>query len=200
MPNLTALPIAAILMFGFHEASAAKCKYGEDSVDPFTKVKTLTTKFDPLTSSWMAHQRELDASIAVNSVDGELQLWVFLDYTRRPRFAPSEGELRDTIVVPDGSPLFIMMADRSTTKLAAIGDVRKNATSLRPEDHDFESNHYTIQAVATIRYELKPEAVQALSSQYATSIRITAANRNFDVEIHKKSFEDFQNAIRCIQK
>jgi len=99
MRSVAALAIATALMLGTQNAGAAKCKYGEDSVDPFTKVKTRTTKFDQLTASWMTNQRELDASIAVNSVDREMQLWVLLDYTRQRRYGPSESELRDTVLV-----------------------------------------------------------------------------------------------------
>ena len=199
MRSVAALAIATALMLGTQNAGAAKCKYGEDSVDPFTKVKTRTTKFDQLTASWMTNQRELDASIAVNSVDREMQLWVLLDYTRQRRYGPSESELRDTIVVLEDAPLLITMADGSITILTAIDEVRKNAYSVPPEDHNFETDKFTIRAVATIRYGLEAAAVQALSSQHATSVRITAVNRNFDIEINKKSFKDFQRALGCIQ-
>lgn len=187
------------LMLGYQDADAAKCKFSEDSVDPFTKVKTRTTKFDQLTSSWMAMQRELDASIAVNSVDGELQLWVKLDYTRRTELGPSDYEMLDTIAVLKDAPLFIMMADETIVTLHAMEEVTQNAHSIAPEDHGYETSEFTVAAVATIRYSLNPDTSAALSAQYATNIRITAEDRNFDIEIHKKSIEDFQNAMRCIQ-
>ncbi len=190
---------AMTLFLGVQNADAAKCKYAENKVDPFTKVKSLTTKWDQLTSSWMQNQRELNASISVNSVGDELQLWVSLDYTRQTQNGPSEYELQDTIVILEEAPLLIMMADGSITTLVAIDEVRNNAYSLAPEDHDHETSKFTVRAVAFIRYALPADAVEALSSQPATDIRITAADRDFDIKIHKKSFDDFQNAIGCIQ-
>lgn len=199
MKRFLLLTFATTLLFGIPGAHAAKCKFAEDSVDPFTKVKTRTTKFDQLTSSWMEMQRELDASIAVNSVDGELQLWVQLDYTRRTELGPSDYELLDTVVVLEGAPLLIMMADEAIVTLHAIEGVTQNAHSIAPEEHSFETSEFTVAAIATIRYLLDPDTAAALSAQNATNIRITAEDRNFDIEIHKKSIEDFQNAIRCIQ-
>jgi hypothetical protein len=106
--------------------------------------------------------------------------------------------LQDVIVVLEGAPLLILMADDSIVELIATHDVRKSAYSLAPEDHDFDTDKYTVRAAANIEYALPPEAIAALKSQNATDLRITAANRSFDIEVNKKSFEDFQNAFACM--
>ena len=107
--------------------------------------------------------------------------------------------MQDRIVIPEGAPLLVMMKDESIIKLPADHGVSKNAYFVAPEDHDHDTDKYTIRAAASIEYAMDAAAVEALGSQTATNIRITAANRNFDIEIHKKSFDDVVRAIQCVQ-
>jgi len=194
-PALLAIAMLAISS----TADAAKCKFAKDETDPFTEVKTLQTKWDQLTSTWMADSREIDGWISVVAVDDYVALWLKLDYTVKPRSEPSDASLKDVINIPEGAPLLILMPDDTIIELPAVREVRADAYKLAPWDHPMDVNTWTKRAAANIKYALPPEAREALKAQDATDLRITAANRNFDIEIHKKSRTDFQNAFACMQ-
>jgi hypothetical protein len=191
--------LLAIVILGISStANAAKCKFAKDEVDPFTEVKTLQTKWDQLTSTWMADSREIDGWISVIAVDDYVALWLKLDYTVKPRSEPSDASLKNVIVIPEGAPLLILMPDDSIIELPAVREVRADAYAVAPWDHPMDVNTWTVRAAANIKYAMPPEAIAALKAQDATDLRITAANRGFDIEIHKKSRTDFQNAFACM--
>ena len=100
-PALLAIAMLAISS----TADAAKCKFAKDETDPFTEVKTLQTKWDQLTSTWMADSREIDGWISVVAVDDYVALWLKLDYTVKPRSEPSDHSLKNVINIPEGAPL-----------------------------------------------------------------------------------------------
>lgn len=199
MKTPIALAFAFVLILMAQPADAAGCKYAKDTVDPFTKVHTRVTKWKQLTSSWMANQREIDGFVAADTVGDKSRLWIKLDHTTKTRTDPSEYELEDAIAVLEEAPLYVLMADESVVKLLAEREVRKNAYAIAPKDHDYETDKYTVRAIATIHYSLDAATMDALSSQSATNIRITAADRNFDIKFNKKSFDDIKDTILCIQ-
>ena len=192
--------LMAIVLLGLSTGvNAAKCKYAQDEVDPFTGVKTLQTKWDQLTSTWMADMREIDGWISVLAVGDQVTLWVKLDYSIKTPKEPAFGSLRDAIAIQKGAPLLILMADDSIIELPAINEVRKDAYSVPPWEQSGDTDKFVVRAVASIEYALSAEAIAALKAQHATDIRITAANRNYDVEIHKKSLTNFHNAFACTE-
>jgi len=199
MKIFTTLILAFVSVLMAQPADAADCKYSKDKVDPFTKVYTRETKWKQLTSSWMANQREIDGWVAADSIGDQSRLWIKLDHTTKTKIDPSEYELEDAIVVLEGAPLYILMADESVVKLLAEKEVRKNAYDIAPEDNEFETSKYTVRAAATIKYLLDAAAIEALGSQSASNLRITAADRNFDIKFNKKSIDDIKNTILCIQ-
>ncbi len=191
--------LLAIVILGISStANAAKCKFAKDEVDPFTEVKTLQTKWDQLTSTWMADSREIDGWISVLSRGDWVTLWVKLDYTVKPKKKPTDEQLRNRIVVLEGAPLLILMEDDSIVELTPTHEVRKDAYAVAPWDHPMDTDKWTMRAAANIEYALPPEAIAALKAQKATDLRITAADREFDIEVHKKSRTDFQNALACM--
>jgi hypothetical protein len=191
--------IAMVILGLSTGANAEKCNYAANEVDPFTGIKTLQTKWDQLTSTWMADSREIDGWISVRAVDGKAALWVKLDYSIKTTKEPAYGSLRDAIVIQEGAPLLILMADDSIIELTATHEVRKDAYSVAPWEQSANTDKFVVRAVASIEYALPAEAITALKAQHATDIRITAANRNYDVEIHKKSLTDFHNAFACTE-
>ena len=191
--------LLAIVILGISStANAAKCKFAKDEVDPFTEVKTLQTNWDQLTSTWMADSREIDGWISVLSRGDWVTLWVKLDYTVKPKKKPTDEQLRNRIVVLEGAPLLILMEDDSIVELTPTHEVRKDAYAVAPWDHPMDTDKWTMRAAANIEYALPPEAIAALKAQKATDLRITAADREFDIEVHKKSRTDFQNALACM--
>jgi hypothetical protein len=191
--------LLAMVILGISStANAAKCKFAKDEVDPFTEVKTLQTNWDQLTSTWMADSREIDGWISVLARGDWVTVWVKLDYTVKPRNEPSDHDLKNVIVIPEGAPLLILMADDSIVELKPTHEIRKDAYAVAPWDNPMDVNTWTVRAAANIEYALPPEAIAALKAQKATDLRITAADREFDIEVHKKSRTDFQNALACM--
>ena len=192
--------LAAITFFaGSQVADAADCKYQTNEHDLFTKVLTQHTKWNALTSSWMATFRKYGASISVIAIDGDARLLLKMQYYDDTETAPSEFEMEDVFFVPEGAPLLIAMEDKSVVKLPAISEVRQNAYSIAPEDQDGDVKRWAIRATVIIEYALSESAIEALASQPATKFRITMADdESAEVDIHKKSFSDFKTAAECI--
>jgi len=199
MKNFVITPfLLAAVLLGSATADAAKCKFAKDETDPFTEVKTQQTKWDQLTSTWMADSREIDGWISVIAVDDYVALWVKLDYTVKPRSEPSKDSLKSVINIPEGANLLILMPDDTIIELPAVREVKADAYALAPWDHPMDVNTWTVRAAANIKYAMPAEAIAALKAQDPTDIRISAANRDFDIEIHKKSRTDFKNAFACM--
>jgi len=200
MKNFVITPfLLAVVLLGGATANAAKCKFAKDETDPFTEVRTLQTKWDQLTSTWMADSREIDGWISVIAVDDDVALWLKLDYTVKPRSEPEDHKLKNVIHIAEGAPLLILMPDDSIIELPAVREVKADAYKLAPWDHPMDVNTWTVRAAANIKYALSPETIAAINAQNPTDIRITAVNRHFDIEINKKSRTDFQNAFACTE-
>jgi len=180
-------------------AAAADCKYQENVTDKFTKVVTRWTKWNELMNGWTRNFREYSPIISVHSLDGDVQLLLKIEYFIQGTKEPVDIEIEDVIYVLEAAPLLIMMADKSVTKLLSMGEVRTDAYVVPPEEQrSVESNMYYTRAAAVIKYALDEETMKALSSQSATKLRLTMANKDLDFDVHEKSVDDLSLAIRCV--
>jgi hypothetical protein len=112
---------------------------------------------------------------------------------------PPDYELQDAIVIPEGARLLAMMADETVVVLYSPNELRINAKAIPPETGTNITSKFTIDTEAIIRYTLDAETIAALTSQNATNLRVEAAEKNYDIKIHKKSFGDLKKAIECLQ-
>ena len=112
---------------------------------------------------------------------------------------PPEYELLDAIVIPEGARLLVMMADETVVTLFSKNELRVNSKLLPPETGSNITSKFAIDTLAYIHYALDAESISALTSQNATNLRVEAVDKNYDIEIHKKSFGDLRKAIECIQ-
>jgi hypothetical protein len=195
--------VVVSVLFASSAVHAASCKFQHDSVDKFTKVRTLWTRWDPMESFFGdLGDRSMDTAAGFASAwyeADEISLRIKIELTGLSDLEPPSYELEDTIVVPEGARLLIMMADETIVTLFSAEEVRVNSAVTPPETGMNITSSFEIEAEADIRYALDGEAIAALTRQGATNIRVEAADTQYDVAIHKKSFGDITKAIECIQ-
>ncbi len=189
--------IIAVLLLG-QSANAAGCKYQQNETDKFTKVVTRWTKWNALTSSWLRNFREFAAHISVISEGGDARLLLKIEYYKESTYSPPDEDLHDFFVFPEYGALLIRMSDGTFTELPAIGEVRKNAYVVAPEDQGRDTDKYSTVANAVVKYALSESAMEALTAQPATKFTMTTAGNPIEVDIHKKSVGDFANDVECI--
>ena len=191
------------LLLASGAAHAAKCKFGEDSTDKFTKVRTLQTRWDPLESFFndlgKTSGTTLTSYVSAWHKADNTNLVIRIGLSSYSKRRPPEYELLDTIVIPEGARLMVMMADESVLVLFSKNEVRINSKAIPPETGTNITSKFVIDTEAVIHYALDAESIAALTSQNATNLRVEAVDKNYDIEIHKKSFGDLKKAIECMQ-
>jgi len=199
--TLTLFVTALLLANG--TAHAAKCKFQTDSTDKFTKVRTLQTRWDPLESFFndlgKTSGTTLTSYVSTWHKAGNTNLVIRIDLSRYSKRRPPDYELQDAIVIPEGARLMVMMADESVLVLYLKNEIRINSSAIPPETGTNITEKYVIDTTAYIHYPLDTETMTALTSQNATNLRVEAVDKNYDIEIHKKSFGDLKKAIECLQ-
>ena len=195
--------ITAAILFSSSAAFAAKCKFGEDSTDKFTKVRTLQTRWDPLESFFndlgKTSGTTLTSYVSAWHQAGNTNLVIRIGLSSYSKRMPPDYELQDTVVIPEGARLMVMMADESVLVLFSKNELRINSKAIPPETGTNITSKFVIDTEAVIHYALDAESIAALTGQNATNLRVEAAETNYDIEIHKKSFGDLKKAIECLQ-
>lgn len=190
--------IAMVLLAVYSPAQSANCKYEINSVDKFTKVKTLQTRWanlDPWTEI-VGSSSHLVAGVSARLQEDSRFLGLRLVRHQTSGYRPRAYELEDVIVVPEGARLLVLMADDTVVELPALYEVRADAQYSAAYG---DATEFEIKTVAEINYALDESIIGALMSQKAMRIRVEAESRNYDVIIHKALRENFQWALGCIQ-
>ena len=195
--------IAAIasLLAASATVQAADCEYAMYSVDKFTKEKTFATKWDQL-DSWskgFGWDDYFTGSVSALFTNGESYLQVQLADYRSSKYKPRAYELENAIVVSEGARLAVMMADETIVVLRANSEVRAKSSVQNPNTESNPGGEYEISTIANIAFVLNESNANALIAQNATHIRVEATEKNYDVEIHKKSLGNIKQAIKCIR-
>lgn len=190
--------IAIMLLAVLSPAQAAKCKYEINSVDKFTKVKTLKTKWASL-DPWsiiIGSDSYLVAAISADLNAESRTLGLQLIRQKSSSYRPRDYELRDVIVVPEGARLLVLMADDTIVELPALREVRANAGYAASNGQETE---FEIKTIAEINFALDASDAEALMKQEAKRIRVEAEDRNYDVIIDGTLRDNFQWALGCVQ-
>lgn len=189
----------AVLLLAIHApARAAKCKYEVNSVDKFTKVKTLQTKWaslDPL-AVIIGTDTYIVAAISAHLQAESRFLGLQLTRHETSSYRPRNYELQDVIVVVKGARLLVLLADDTIVELPALREVRANASYAAA---DSSATEFAIKTVAEINFALDEATTEALLKREAKRIRVEAEDRNYDVIIDDGLRDNFQWALGCIQ-
>ena len=198
MKKTSLISIAIMLLATLSPAQAAKCKYEVNSVDKFTKVKTLKTKWASL-DPWsiiIGSDSYLVAAISAGLNAESRTLGLQLIRQQSSSYRPRDYELRDVIVVPKGARLLVLMVDDTIVELPALHEVRASAGYAASNGQQTE---FEIKTVAEINFALDESDVEALMKQEAKRIRVEAEDHNYDVFIAEALRDNFQWALGCIQ-
>lgn len=174
------------------QSHAADCSYEVDSVDKFTKVQTRQTWWDSLGRLNQEIFGDTQGYVAGMTIDDERFLGFKLTFEWSRKREPTPYELNTAIVVPPGSPLFVLLQDESVVELIAGSDAQVRS------DYVYESGKYRVETTAIMRYLLNDESADALLAQKATDIRLVYQGGQYDMEIGDKSKGDIRQAVRCI--
>ncbi len=189
------LAFAAILASS--DAAAADCKFDTDETDKFTKERTLGTRRESLEWLFGDYGSSSDESkssyISAWSDNGAKSLRVDITFSKFVNRVPPPYELKNTLVIPKGSRLLVMMTDGTIVTL--LSAKRVNNDSRVTGSYDMP----VVEVGARIRYPLNNELIAALTSQSATRLRVEAADTHYDYEIHEKSLDDIGTAIQCLE-
>lgn len=194
---LVVVILAAMIMPG--AVQAAECKFETNKVDKFTKKRQVATKWLRLNGKIsgnfdddLGHIEELSVQ---GKVDGErafLSFRVKIDSVSK-FFAPNPQELRLATAVKPESPLVITLADDSNITLLAddfaYADVRVKIDDGVTLTDSVTVSHFT----------LNTDTAAALSAQLATRVQLQGIKTYFDIVLGKKSLNQVQKAVTCIQ-
>ncbi|MBI2722926.1 MAG: hypothetical protein HYX39_12195 [Bacteroidetes bacterium] len=163
------------ILLGNAFAQKADCKYQTDETDKFTKKKILWTKWDNFT-------KFLGPSALVCGIaEGDKKY----------------HDLNNSLVVPSGSKIMILLGDQSTVELKTGQETKGSSSYEAPGSGNNNTDKYFVSTTTTIKYILDDSAIKTLITKNPTSVRVETANGNYDYEFGKKDFED---AINCIIK
>lgn len=189
--------LLVLVLFASQSTDAAGCKYQHNETDKFTKVVTRWTEWNPIAPTWGFSRVRHTPYISIHSVDDEVVLLLKIDLLRQEKQAPDMDELENFLVVSEGAPLFITLADGTLLELPALEDVRAWTNTTWPGENDPESNLYVTTGSGTLKYPLDAADLEALAGQPASKVSVTTDNGSFDIEVHKKSVNDFMTATNC---
>lgn len=171
---------------------AAECKFAHNSVDKFTKVRVVVTKWVQLTHWFREDRREMTAFVSAGNDDGDQTLRIRIEYVRDVVTAAKTEAGGSAMSVPQGTEIMIAMSDGSLVKLPASLDVVGSTDYV-------ESKSDWLVTTAEIDYHLDAAVAADLMAQSAKAIRVITENRHFDVKIHKSNVDDIRTAIECVQ-
>ena len=180
-------------------AQKAECKYQENSVDKFTKKKKIWTKWNHTVSWFNKSKHPVNGYVSAIAEGDKTLLGIKIKFEWRSRRKPTKDGLDNTIVVPDGALLLITMVDESAVSLRSEGEIHGTSYYVKPYSGINHTSNYVIYSEATVRYPLDASALDGLTVQGATHVRMQEINRDFNFEIEQKSMGDIQHAIQCVQ-
>jgi len=193
--------LALLALLTAPSALAAKCSYATNTKDKFTKETTVQTDWNSLHGLFdFSSDSDFTMSISAYAPNDEQYLIVKISAMKFSDTEPRAYELEDLIVVSEGASLMVMMKDESVVEL--FSSQRRSARThvLKPNAGSNITDNYVIDYDIDARYVLDAESAEALSAQDATHIRVVSDNKNYDIEIHKRSVGDIRNAVGCIQQ
>ncbi len=188
--NVVVAACTAALMFATATAQA-KCKYQTDAVNIISNEKVRWTNWSTFTLTLRADRYILVTGIT----EGDrkyLGLRMHLESTRPDR--PTKDDLNNTVVVPAGATVMLLMADESIVEL--------HSEEQFTGDTDFtmhNAHKYGMVTDAFVKYPVTDDILSALVSQRVKIIRITTNDGDIDFEFGKKGSKKMQKTLACIQ-
>lgn len=221
--------IATLMLLGPSLTVAAECKLSEESVDPDSNKKILATKMVGVSTAMatingyvqgvsIGEDKFLSVGLrAKNNYPIPPELGINLAESSKreetgrydPRLDTLLSQLEnDALFVPAGSTLRITMEDRSVVVLTAYKDKRSRSVGKKPQHDGNDSSNFFIKSQVQPLYALNEDALDALTSRLAISMRMETNDRYYEfasrMNVHypltwgKKNGQKFQEAVNCV--
>lgn len=176
-----------------------ECKYDKNEVDKFTNKKVIWTKWErlqPLIS------RDFAPDVRCTIQDTLKQLLVSMEGTDKIYEKPTNEFLENYIVVPIESKAMLLLEDNKPFELNTAKECRASCTyqPVYTNSSNTSVNYYSLSWRLVIFYPLNTVAIQKLSSQGATEMRVYFKPEKYqDYKISKKKYSIIQNLVNCIK-
>ena len=136
-------------------------------------------------------------------IEGEQRFLVIdLRLTKTLGYEPTDNELREFMVIPEGAKLLVRMTDGSIVELQAHKGARAKSRPAEAHSQSYEGApyklRYAIHSSVDIRYLLDADKTTALTAQSATHVRLSTASKDFDLNVRRRPFGNFRRAINCV--
>ena len=209
MKALNIVLLATTMLGAGETVNAASCKFQDDSVDKFTKVHSMWTRWEPLSSvmgsmfgkSSKGPHEVYEAYVSARFEGDNDYLIINIGVEDYIEMRPPPYELENAIVVPEDSQLLVLMADGAILHLPVASAHNFDANFLAPNyGSNSSKNDYWKFVDANISYKLDEQTITALSAQDATNMRIEAGDTYYDIDIHKKSTGDMAATLECLRQ
>ena len=221
--------LACALLLASSTVLANDCKYAIQKTDPDTGLQNLATKRVGV-STMMATN---SSAIQAVSIGGEKFLAVRLHAVNRfpvppelninvnggsQQYRTGKYDVRlddvltqlkkDAAFVPAGSTLRITLEDRSIMVLNSDKDAWSRSSGQKPKFDGNESPNFVIASTVSAMYRLDADAIKALTSRLAISMRMETAERYYEFASRmnvqypltwgKKNGQQLQEALNCV--
>ena len=189
-------------------ADAASCKYKVNEVDLFTKEKLVATEWYSMTSAMSSAFKILvnnRTSVSVAAMgEGESNfIAIKLKLNDGAGQNPSNEDLRNALLVEEGSPLTITLADGSELVLNARKTVRGTTR------HGDSGGASVVESNIVVYYPIEANDINALLDQDVSLVSVTAtagrysftdSNGHINFEMGRKGRDRFSEALACLDK
>jgi len=204
---ITIATIIAFLVIS-SAADAASCKYKVNETDLFTKQKLVTTEWYSMTSAMSSAFKILvsdrtSVSVAALSEGEQNFIAVKLKLNDGAYNKPSNEDMRDALLVEEGSPLIIILADESQIVL----DARKTVRGTTRYGHS--GGNPVVESNIVVHYPIEDDDIDALLEQDAGFVIVSAtagrfafldSNSQINFKMNRKGRDRFTEALTCLSK
>ena len=185
-------------VIGVNSASAASCKFADNVEDLFAGVTIVRTKWDRISPNWEKAYEKYISYVAASTEGEDTLLNVRIRHLEQAKFKPLKDELADILVVPEGTELQVIMADKTIVALPSAGLVEGEHEIYSPYSERYNSDSYVVITTADVKYSVDEAAIAALTAQDATTMRMVTASGHHDIPVHKNSLDGITNAVTCL--
>ena len=189
---------AISILLGNGPTLAATCKFADNTEDLFAGVTIVRTKWDRISPNWERTYEEYIGYVSASSEGENTFLSVRIRHLDQARFKPTKNELANALVVPEGTELVVIMADKTTVALPAAALAKGETVVHSPYSKTYNSDDYILITNAEVKYEVDAAAAEALVAQDATIMRMATTAGHHDIPMHKRSLDGIKNAISCL--
>lgn len=135
---------AISILLGNGPTLAATCKFADNTEDLFAGVTIVRTKWDRISPNWESKYEKYIGYVSASSEGENTFLSVRIRHLDQARFKPTKDELANALVVPEGTELVVIMADKTMVALPAAALAEGETVVHSPYSKTYNSDDYIL--------------------------------------------------------